>query len=86
MGIYEVEIKLHPEVGKKIKLNVARTEEEALIQEKTGKAVVESVEENNDNSIDPKTLDEISIEKLEGDKALNEISSGNDPNDTSLKS
>ena len=59
---YIIEIKLHPEVGKKIKLNVARTEEEALIQEKTDKAVVESVEENNDNSIDPKTLDEISLE------------------------
>ena len=81
MGIYEVEIKLHPEVGKNIKLNVARTEEEALIQEKTGKAVVESVEENNDDSIDPKTIDEISIEKLDGD----EISSGNDPNDKSQK-
>ena len=85
LGIYEVEIKLHPEVGKKINLNVARTEEEALIQEKTGKAVVESVEENNDNSIDPKTLDEISIENLDVDKALNEISSDNDPNDKSPK-
>ena len=85
LGIYEVEIKLHPEVSKKIKLNVARTEEEALIQEKTGKAVVESVEENNDNSIDPITLDEISIEKLDEDKALNETSSVNDPNDKSPK-
>ena len=43
-------------------------------------------EENIDNSIDPKTLDEISIEKLEGDKELNETSSGNDPNDQSPKS
>ena len=85
LGIYEVEIRLHPEVGKNIKLNVARTEEEALIQEKTGKAVVESVEENKDDSIDPKTIDEISIEKLDGDKALNEISSGNDLNDKSPK-
>ncbi len=85
LGIYEVEIKLHPEVGKNIKLNVARTEEEALIQEKTGKAVVESVEENNDDSIDPKTIDEISIENLDGDKALNEISSDNNPNDKSPK-
>ena len=86
LGIYEVEIKLHPEVGKNIKLNVARTEEEALIQEKTGKAVVESVEENNDDSIDPKTIDEISIDKLDGDEALIETSSGNDPNDKSPKS
>ena len=51
MGIYNVEIKLHPEVSKDIKLNVARTEEEALIQDKTGKAVVESKEENDDDNI-----------------------------------
>ena len=81
LGIYEVEIKLHPEVGKNIKLNVARTEEEALIQEKTGEAVVENVEENNDDIIDPKTLDEISVEKLDGDEAL----SNNDPNNKSPK-
>ena len=56
---------------------MARTEEEAIIQEKTGKAVVESVEENNDDSIDPKTIDEISIEKLDGDETLR----GNDPNE-----
>ena len=81
LGIYEVEIKLHPEVVKNIKLNVARTEEEALIQEKTGKAVVESVEENNDDSIDPKTLDEISVVKFDGDEAL----SDNDTNNKSPK-
>ena len=85
LGIYEVEIKLHPEVGKNIKLNVARTEEEALIQEKTGKAVVESVEENIDDSIETKTLDEISLEKLDGDKTLNEMSNDNGPNEKSQK-
>ena len=64
---------------------MARKEEEALIQEKAGKAVVESVEENNVDSIDPKTIDEISIENLDGDEALNEISSDNDPSDNSPK-
>ncbi len=81
LGIYEVEIKLHPEVGKNIRLNVARTEEEALIQEKTGKAVVESVEEDNDDSIDPDTYDEISVEEFDGDESL----SDNDPNNKSPK-
>ena len=63
LGIYNVEIKLHPEVGKYIKLNIARTEEEALIQEKTGKAVVESKEENADDNIDPENINENTVNK-----------------------
>ena len=63
LGIYNVEIKLHPEVGKYIKLNIARTEEEALIQDKTGKAVVESKEENDDDKIDPENINKNSTDK-----------------------
>ena len=63
LGIYDVEIKLHPEVGKYIKLNIARTEEEALIQDKTGKAVVESKEENDDDNIDPENIEKNSTNK-----------------------
>ena len=77
LGIYNIEIKLHPEVGKNIKLNIARTDEEALIQDKTGKAVVENVEENNDDSIDPKNINEIRTEKLDNDYELNETSQDN---------
>ena len=78
LGIYNIEIKLHPEIGKNIQLNIARTEEEALIQEKTGKAVVESVEEKIDDSIDPKNINEIRTEKLDKDNDLNETSEVND--------
>ena len=78
LGIYNIEIKLHPEIGKNIKLNIARTKEEALIQEKTGKAVVESVEEKIDDSIDPKNIVEIRTEKLDTDNDLNETSEVND--------
>ena len=83
LGIYNIEIKLHPEIGKNIKLNIARTEEEALIQEKTGKAVVESVEEKVDDSIDPKNINEIRTEKLDKDNDLNETSEVKDLNETS---
>lgn len=83
LGIYNIEIKLHPEIGKNIKLNIARTEEEALIQEKTGKAVVESVEEKIDDSIDPKNINEIRTEKLDKDNDLNETSEVKDLNETS---
>ena len=81
LGIYNIEIKLHPEIGKNIKLNIARTEEEALIQEKTGKAVVESVEEKIDDGIDPKNINEIRTERLDKDNDLNETSEINDLKD-----
>ena len=81
LGIYDVEIKLHPEVSKNIKLNIARTEEEALIQEKTGNAVVESVEENNSESIDPENINEIINENLDKDYKSNKASKNNDSND-----
>ena len=76
LGIYNVEIKLHPEVSKDIKLNVARTEEEALIQDKTGKAVVESIEENDDDNISPENINKnITNEDLELESNLKNIPS-----------
>ena len=47
LGLYFIGITLHPEVIIEIKLNVARTKEEAEIQEKTGEAVIEVKEEAN---------------------------------------
>ncbi len=85
LGIYNIEIKLHPEIGKNIKLNIARTEEEALIQEKTGKAVVESIEEKIDDSIDPKNIDEIRTEKLDKDNDSNETLDVNNLKDNLAK-
>ncbi len=40
IGLFPVTIALHPEVRVEITVNVARTAEEAKIQEKTGKAVI----------------------------------------------
>jgi large subunit ribosomal protein L9 len=40
IGMFNVDIALHPEVKVKISVNVARTPAEAEIQEKTGKAVI----------------------------------------------
>ena len=41
LGLQKINISLHPEVLIEIKLNVARTIEEAQIQEKTGEAIVD---------------------------------------------
>ena len=40
LGVYKVQVDLHPEVAIEITVNVARTQEEADIQTKTGRAVV----------------------------------------------
>ncbi len=46
LGFYGVHVDLHPEVTIGVNANVARSEEEARIQAKTGKAVVSSEEED----------------------------------------
>jgi large subunit ribosomal protein L9 len=46
LGFYGVHVELHPEVAVGVNANVARSEEEAKIQAKTGKAVVSSEEED----------------------------------------
>ncbi|MBU6234289.1 MAG: 50S ribosomal protein L9 [Alphaproteobacteria bacterium] len=42
LGLFPVAIALHPEVKVTVTVNIARTEEEAAIQKKTGKALVKS--------------------------------------------
>lgn len=44
IGLYEVKVILHPEVTVSIFVNVARSKDEAKIQAKTGKAVVDAEE------------------------------------------
>lgn len=46
IGLFPVTIALHPEVKTDITVNVARTEEEAKIQEKTGKAMIAEAEKS----------------------------------------
>ncbi len=48
LGLYEVRIALHPEVGTGVTVNVARSADEAQIQAKTGKAVVQLEEEEKE--------------------------------------
>ncbi|HEY8963592.1 MAG TPA: 50S ribosomal protein L9 [Alphaproteobacteria bacterium] len=42
LGLFKVNIALHPEVKTEVTINIARTEEEAAIQKKTGKALVKN--------------------------------------------
>lgn len=40
LGLFPVTIALHPEVKSTVTINIARTEEEAAVQKKTGKALI----------------------------------------------
>ncbi len=45
LGLFPVEVFLHPEVKVKVTVNIARSDDEAKLQEKTGKAVVAQEEQ-----------------------------------------
>lgn len=61
IGLFPVTVALHPEVKVQIKVNIARSEEEAKIQEKSGKALIAS------------EMDSGEVAKAEADAALDEV-------------
>jgi len=63
LGLQKINISLHPEVIVEIKLNVARTIEEALIQEKTGEAIIDKkIDYDNSGLIIDEDVDSISLD------------------------
>ncbi|MDD9900399.1 MAG: 50S ribosomal protein L9 [Alphaproteobacteria bacterium] len=54
LGLYPVEITLHPEVGTEVTINIARSEEEAKIQEKKGGALIVTDDEAEEKAAAPK--------------------------------
>lgn len=46
IGLFDVDVVLHPEVKERITVNIARNEEEAKIQAETGKALIAEADEN----------------------------------------
>jgi large subunit ribosomal protein L9 len=69
VGLFPVSIMLHPEVKVNITINIARTMEEAEIQEKTGKALVAD-DNRKDAKPQPQATDEQQLEGLLDDNAL----------------
>lgn len=45
LGLYDVVVELHPEVTAQITINIARSEEEAVAQEKAGKEAIKAEQE-----------------------------------------
>jgi len=55
LGLYPVKVTLHPEVSVEITMNIARSDEEAVIQKERGKALISA------NEADERTLAETAI-------------------------
>ena len=64
IGLFDVKVLLHPEVSITINVNIARTEDEAKLQEKTGQAVVN---DNRNLSSPAPEVDTETSEKMKSD-------------------
>lgn len=62
LGLFPVRIFLHPEVSTEVTINIARSDEEAKIQEETGTALIASEKQESDEKQD-------AITRLEAEKA-----------------
>lgn len=60
IGLFDVEVVLHPEVKVSVKMNIARSPEEAKIQDKTGKALIAS---DDDDIVEPSTEANAKVEE-----------------------
>jgi large subunit ribosomal protein L9 len=66
VGLFPVDVRLHPEVKVKTLVNVARTMDEAKIQEKTGRALIaEEGEVIDTQNIEEPEIEEPAVEELE---------------------
>lgn len=76
LGLFPVSIALHPEVKVTVTVNIARSDDEAKLQEKTGKAVVASAEKakaaaNDDKAAKEAMLDDSAL-AIEAEEAEEE--------------
>ncbi|MEZ0223460.1 MAG: 50S ribosomal protein L9 [Alphaproteobacteria bacterium] len=63
LGLYPVKVSLHPEVIVEVTINIARSEEEAKIQEEKGEALISKTAEQ-----EAKSLAEEAIKKVEAEE------------------
>lgn len=66
LGLFPVQVALHPEVKVEVTVNIARSEEEAAVQKKTGKALIKT---NEDDRKAPKEAKVEDAEEAEGEDA-----------------
>lgn len=69
LGLYPVKVVLHPEVSVEVTINIARTEEEAEIQLKSGEALVTTDDEASLAEVAIETIEEIEAEEIAEEEA-----------------
>ena len=77
LGIYHIDINLHPEITSRISVNVARTKEEAKLQEKGNKIEEKKSAQDSNEKVEIKNMfdDEDMASKIENDNKSTDISS-----------
>lgn len=69
LGLYPVKITLHPEVSVEITMNIARSEEEAAIQQERGKALISTDESDEPSLAEAAILAVVEEEVAEAEEA-----------------
>ena len=72
LGLFPVVVALHPEVKVEVTVNIARTEEEAAIQKKTGKALVKTEENAKAEKAEEKAAETEASAEVEADASSDE--------------
>ncbi len=80
IGLHRIRVDLHPEVQIEVLANVARSVEEAIIQERTGRAMVATDEDEVPEERAPKVFEESGESKIEAE------AEGTDSADRALES
>ena len=75
LGIYHIDVNLHPEITSRISVNVARTQEEAKLQEKGNKVEEKKSNQGANEKLELKNLfdDEEMASKIENDNENTDI-------------
>lgn len=63
LGLYPVKVTLHPEVTVEVTINIARSEEEAKIQEERGEALIQKADNDRDDTLSARAIKAIEAQE-----------------------
>lgn len=80
LGLYPVKVSLHPEVTVEVIINIARSKEEAKIQEERGEALIQKADNDREDSLSARAIKAIEAqEKAAAAAAAAEAEAGEQP-------
>ena len=63
LGLYPVKVTLHPEVTVEVIINIARSKEEAKIQEERGEALIQKADNDREDSLSARAIKAIEAQE-----------------------